>query len=190
VDSDTRFTVEVNPLYSDYTMCNARPGNGYSCVPEWNCACSDAIGGDAGGGGEECGCVAWGSGSMHNPDSAPSWWRNSSTGVGRNEVEAEWGSTGGGHAGTNCSVLRNETACKEGRHGGCSWEDSHCVDVFSVSTALTYAADKVGGYWFSTQGPGGNISWAVVSKAIANATCVNTAVNVVVDSAGAAACRK
>ena len=185
----TRFTVAVNPLFSEYTMCNAR-GSGYSCIPEWNCHCSDSPGGDsdAGGGGEECGCVAWGSGSMHNPDSAPGWWRNSSTGTGRNEVEAEWGSTGGGHPAANCTALETETACAH--EHGCNWEGGHCVDVFSVSTALTYAADKVGGYWFSTQGPGENVSWAVVGKAVANATCVNAAVNEVVDRAGAAACRK
>ena len=91
----TRFTAEVNPLFSDYTMCNAvrkkqgvrgahlnslglflrisipfiwhilsaflpactpwlrgpvsprcnaRTGNDYSCVPEWNCHCSDSAG--------------------------------------------------------------------------------------------------------------------------------------------------
>jgi hypothetical protein len=88
-------------------------------------------------------------------------------------------------------VLGNETACEHERHG-CSWAqaEGRCVDVFSVSTALTYAADKVGGYWFSTQGPGENRSWAVVGKAVANATCVNAAVNAVVDHAGAAACRE
>jgi hypothetical protein len=92
------------------------------------------------------------------------------------------------HPAANCTALETETACAH--EHGCNWEGGHCVDVFSVSTALTYAADKVGGYWLSTQGPGENVSWAVVGKAVANATCVNAAVNEVVDRAGAAACRK
>ena len=196
----TRFTVDVNNLWSDYTMCNAAPAGGYTCVPEWNCVCSDSTGGYEGGGGETCGCVGWGSGSMHLPDDAPAFWRNHSIGVGRNDVEAEWGSTGGGHVTENCSRINSQIACTKAR---CKWsagnaqehestraEESRCENVFDVAEALTCAADRVGGYWFSTQGPGENTSWQVVGKTVANATCVNAAVNALVDRAGAAACRK
>ena len=168
-------------------MCNAAHSGGYTCIPEWNCRCIDATGGDGGGGGETCGCVAWGSGSMHNPDNAPAAWRNSSVGVGRNDVEAEWGSTGGGHVATNCSSFSSKSACVDSgrRSRGCQWSDGvgsssgtggaaaaaaagsgHCENRFEVAEALTYAADRVGGYWFSTQGPGENVSWQVVGKSI------------------------
>lgn len=241
-------------------MCNAVPTGGYTCVPEWNCACLDSTGGNEGGGGETCGCVGWGSGTMHLPHDAPAFWRNHSFGVGRNDVEAEWGSTGGGHMAENCSIISSKSVCTKTR--SCKWSDayvgapaadpdgeariekgekSRCENEFVVAEALTCAADRVGGYWYSTQGPGENTSWQVVAKSVgacctmflllsecracsqpveldlfgpplclrlfvcvfglpwdynnlanmpANATCVNAAVNKLVDSAGAAACRK
>jgi hypothetical protein len=166
---------------------------GYACVPEWNCRCADASGDEHGGGGELCGCVAWGSGSMHLPPSAPKAWRTGAVGVGRNEVEAEWGSTGGGHTAPNCSHHHPRTNCVAAASHSCEWVDAaggQCVDRYSVSTALTYAADLVRGYWFSTQAAGQDVSWHVISKSIANATCVNAHVNEVIDRAGAAACRE
>ena len=41
---------------------------------------------------------------------------------------------------------------------------ARCENVFEVAEALTCAADRVGGYWFSTQGPGENRSWQVGSR--------------------------
>lgn len=165
-------------------MCNAAPTGGYTCVPEWNCACSDSSGGSEGGGGETCGCVGWGSGSMHLPHDAPAFWRNHSIGVGRNDVEAEWGSTGGGRVAENCSAIRSKSACVQARR--CKWtgaaklvtndghgaqgerikEDASCENIFDVAEALTCAADHVGGYWYSTQGPGHNKTWQVIDKRI------------------------
>lgn len=168
-------------------MCNAALEGGYTCVPEWNCECVDSSGGNDGGGGETCGCVGWGSGSMHLPHSAPAFWRNHSIGVGRNDVEAEWGSTGGGHIAENCSAISNKSACSEARR--CQWsagnaaqrgavvdrgvlrvdehdEEYRCENMFVVAEALTCAADRVGGYWYSTQGPGENVSWQVVNKSL------------------------
>eukprot|EP01043_Picozoa_sp_COSAG02_P082338 COSAG02_NODE_20590_length_824_cov_0.885517_1_plen_171_part_00 len=165
-------------------MCNAVSTGGYTCVPEWNCACLDSTGGNEGGGGGECGCVGWGSGSMHLPRSAPAFWRNHSFGVGRNDVEAEWGSTGGGHVAENCSAINSKTACTKAK--GCKWDAAYvaeratgadvgtveqregprCENEFVVAEALTCAADRVGGYWYSTQGPGENTSWRVVGKSV------------------------
>ena len=148
---------------------------------------------------------------MHLPSTAPVAWRTGSVGVGRNEVEAEWGSTGGGHSAPNCSQHSTRSTCPTGHTRSqrgelaanlnraavkhslvCEWDDmaKACVDRFSVTTALTYAADLIGGYWYSTQAPGQGVSWSVAAKAVANATCVNAHVNAVVDRAGAAACRE
>ena len=141
---------------------------------------------------------------MHLPPSAPVAWRTGSVGVGRNQVEAEWGSTGGGHSASNCSQHPTRSTCSTGhtrnhrdrtteKHSSiCEWDGAAeaCVDRFSITTALTYAADLVGGYWYSTQAPGQGVSWSVTAKAVANATCVNAQVNAVVDRAGAAACRE
>ena len=166
-------------------MCNAASTGGYTCVPEWNCECLDSAGGNEGGGGETCGCVGWGSGSMQLPPDAPAFWRNHSIGVGRNDVEAEWGSTGGGHVAENCSTISNKSACTG--KSKCKWsgtdatdqeleaggearreqgQEHRCENVFDVAEALTCAADRVGGYWYSTQGPGENTSWQVIGKTI------------------------
>lgn len=156
----------------------------YTCVPEWNCRCADALGGAAGGGGETCGCVAWGSGegclpclsvrhclhrvlpsgalaagslvcssrqlaadrkpshntvqhcpepcptlwtgTIHRDESTPIWWMTGSTGVGRNSVEAEWGTTGGGHPEFNCSRYGDEVDCQAARHHGCASQCRRC----------------------------------------------------------------
>eukprot|EP01050_Picozoa_sp_SAG11_P012382 SAG11_NODE_1372_length_5095_cov_15.640312_1_plen_677_part_00 len=185
----TRFTTEVNTLWSDYTMCNAREDHsGYTCVPEWNCGCVDALGGTGGGGGEQCGCLTWGSGSMHMPPDTPDSVKTSSVGVGRNDVESEWGTTGGGHNASDCSAHHSPSGCNR----GCSWNATAraCANTFDAAVALTKLADLVRGQWFSTQAPGQNRSWRVQAKAVSNATCVNSAVNRAVDRAGAAACRR
>ena len=129
-----------------------------------------ALGGSQGGGGAPCGCVAWGSGS-HQHAGAPIAWRTASVGVGRNPVEAEWGTTGGGFLTSNCSRMTTQRECDlhTGTKGSCRWEGGKCASVFEAATALSYLADLVRGFWFSTQRGGENVSWRVLRKSVANA---------------------
>ena len=128
---------------------------------------------------------------MEQPAWAPAAWRTASVGVGRNPVEAEWGTTGGGFTSCNCSSMTTQRECDlhTGTKGSCRWEGGKCASVFEAATALSYLADLVRGFWFSTQRGGENVSWRVLRKSVFNASCVNAAVNAVVDRAGAAACR-